>query len=207
VARASFSPSPKVRRTLRLLAFVLVPGLFIAVLAVGLIRTEAPRARQGALAPSFTLPLIGGGTLSSEELKGSPVVINFWASWCVPCQQEAPDLEATWRKYRSRGVRVVGVDYEDIQKDAQSFVDQYHVTYPSVRDVNGKLATEFGVRGVPETFFIDGAFRFFSIGQGKQMDARAGTKILGAVPGRELVSQIEALLANRASPSAPGTPR
>jgi cytochrome c biogenesis protein CcmG/thiol:disulfide interchange protein DsbE len=188
------------------LAFVVVPSLFIAVLVVGLIRTETPRARQGSPAPSFTLPLVGGGTLSSDELKGSPVVINFWASWCVPCQEEAPDLEATWRKYRSQGVRVVGVDYEDIQADAQSFVARYHVTYPSVRDVDGQLATKFGVRGVPETFFVDGDFRFFSIGQGKQMDARAGTKILGPVPRRELVSQIEALLAFKPSPSPSGTP-
>jgi len=187
-----------------LAAFIGIPTLVMVVLAVGLIRTEAPRVRQGALAPDFTLPLVGGGSLSSAELKGAPVVINFWASWCEPCRDEAPDLEATWKKYRDRGVRVVGVDYEDIQSDAQSFMQDHGITYPSVRDLNGTLAARFGVRGVPETFFIDREFRFFSIGQGRQQDVRSGTKILGPVPKRQLVSQIEALLDFKPTPHPAG---
>jgi cytochrome c biogenesis protein CcmG/thiol:disulfide interchange protein DsbE len=197
-------PSQRLRRNLRLLAFAVIPSLLIAVLAVGLIRTEAPRARQGALAPSFSsLPLLGGGTLSSVDLAGAPVVINFWASWCLPCQQEAPDIESTWKQFQREGVRVLGVNYEDLPSDAQAFVQRYGVTYPSVRDVDGALAARFGVRGVPETFFIDRDYRFFAIGQGQETDVRSGTKILGATPRRELVSQIKALLAYKPSPSAP----
>src|SRR2546423_9998980 len=105
--------STKVRRRLRVLAFVVIPALFMGVLAVGLIRTEAPKVRQGKVAPDFTLPTVGGGTLSSSELRGTPLVINFWASWCDPCNQEAPDLQATWKQYQAKGVRVVEVDYED----------------------------------------------------------------------------------------------
>ncbi|MEA2534493.1 MAG: cytochrome c biosis protein CcmG, thiol:disulfide interchange protein DsbE [Actinomycetota bacterium] len=196
--------SPKVRRRLRVLAFIVVPALFMGVLAVGLIRTEAPKVRQGAVAPDFSLPTVGGGTLSSSGLKGAPVVINFWASWCDPCNQEAPDLQATWKQYEAKGVRVVGVDYEDRPVDAQAFVGKYGITYPSVVDTGGELATKFGVRGVPETFFVDAQFRFFSIGQGQEQGSRFGTRILGAVSRPQLKSQIDAMLA-AASSSNPGS--
>ncbi|HMC09401.1 MAG TPA: TlpA disulfide reductase family protein [Actinomycetota bacterium] len=197
-------PTPKARRRLRLLAFVVIPALFVALLAVGLIRTQQPKARQGAPAPDFQLPLLGGGTLSSRELKGSPVVVNFWASWCVPCRKEAPVLEATFKQYEGRGVRFVGVDYEDLESDAQRFVREFGITYPSVRDTGGTLASAFGVRGVPETFFVDRQWRFFSIGQAQEVGARAGTKIPGPVTRRQLVSQIQELLASTPSAGAPG---
>jgi thiol-disulfide isomerase/thioredoxin len=180
------------------------PALFVAFLAVGLAATQRPRAKQGSPAPDFQLPTLGGGTLSSHELKGAPLVINFWASWCVPCRQEAPALEATYEQYRARGVRFLGVDYEDLEGDAQSFTKEFKITYPSIRDAGGSLAATFGVRGVPETFFIDRQFRFFSIGQGDQVGAREGTKILGAVTRPELVSQIEQLLAYNPAPNGPG---
>src|SRR5437016_6248604 len=187
--------SAKLRRRLRVLAFIVIPALFVGVLAVGLIRTEAPKVRQGAVAPDFSLPTVGGGTLSSSELKGAPVVINFWASWCDPCNQEAPDLEATWKQYRAKGVRVVGVDYEDQPADAQVFLNRYGISYPSVVDRGGELATAFAVRGVPETFFIDAQFHFFAIGQGEEQGNRFGTRILGAVSRPQLKSQIDAMLA------------
>lgn len=199
--------APATRRRLRVLAFIVVPALFVGVLAVGLIRTEAPKARQGSVAPSFTRDLVGGGTLSSDALKGSPVVVNFWASWCIPCQQEAPDLERVWEQYRSKGVRVVGVNYEDAVTDAQGFVKQYGVTYPSVRDTGGDLATAFGVRGVPETFFIDSQFRFFSLSAGSLQGDRSGTRILGAITPQEMKAELDALLAYRppaASPTGQG---
>jgi cytochrome c biogenesis protein CcmG/thiol:disulfide interchange protein DsbE len=192
--------SPKVRRRLRVLAFIVIPALFMGVLTVGLIRTEAPKVRQGAVAPDFTLPTVGGGTLSSSELRGTPLVINFWASWCDPCNQEAPDLQATWTQYQAKGVRVVGVDYEDRLADAQAFVAKYGITYPSVVDKGGELATKFGVRGVPETFFVDAQFRYFSIGQGREQGNRFGTRILGAVSRPQLKSQIDSMLAAASRP-------
>lgn len=187
------------------MAFIVVPGLLIAVLVVGLIRTDAPKATQGSAVPDFNLPTVGGGTLSSGDLRGSPVVVNFWASWCEPCQQEAPDLEATWKKYESKGVRVIGVNYEDQPADAQGFVTKYGVTYPSVRDEGGQLAAKFGVRGVPETFFVDSQFRFFSIGQGQEVGNRSGTRILGAVSRPQLIGQIEALLAFKPPATRPAS--
>ena len=196
--------SPKLRRRLRVLAFIVVPALFMGVLAVGLIRTEAPKVKQGAVAPEFSLPTVGGGTLASSELRGAPVVINFWASWCDPCNMEAPDLEATWKQYQAKGVRVVGVDYEDQPADARAFVAKYGISYPSVVDTGGELATKFGVRGVPETFFIDAQFRFFSIGQGQEQGNHLGTKIQGPVSRTELKGQLDAMLAAAPSPAAVG---
>jgi cytochrome c biogenesis protein CcmG/thiol:disulfide interchange protein DsbE len=198
----------KVRRRLRVLAFIVIPALFMGVLAVGLIRTESPKVREGGIAPDFSLPTVGGGTLSSSELRGSPVVINFWASWCDPCNLEAPDLEATWKQYQAKGVRVVGVDYEDQPADAQVFMSRYGIRYPSVVDRGGELATAFGVRGVPETFFVDARFHFFAIGQGEEQGNRFGTRILGAVSRPQLKSQIDAMLAaaRSGSPSPGPTP-
>ena len=121
----------------------------------------------------------------------------------MPCRQEAPALEATYEQYKARGVRFLGVDYEDLASDAQSFTKEFKITYPSIRDTGGSLATTFGVRGVPETFFIDRQFRFFSIGQGDQVGARGGTQILGAVTRPELVGQIEQLLAYKPAPGGP----
>ena len=195
----------KLRRRLRVLAFIVIPVLFMGVLAVGLIRTQAPKVREGAVAPDFSLSTVGGGTLSSSELRGTPVVINFWASWCDPCNQEAPDLEATWKQYQAKGVRVVGVDYEDQPADAQAFMNKYGISYPSVVDRGGELATAFGVRGVPETFFIDAQFHFFAIGQGEEQGNRFGTRILGAVSRPQLKSQIDAMLAAaKSNASNPG---
>ncbi len=183
-------------RLFRLLAFVVVPGAFVTLLAVGLFTTTRPRAVVGTTAPEFALPLLGADqTFSSTELKGAPVVVNFWASWCLPCREEAPALERAWRQYRDRGVRFVGVNIQDTEKDALAFVKEFDITYPSVRDVEGALSRDFGVRGVPETFFIDHRWRFFGIGAQEQVGARGGTKILGAISPRLLRSEIDQLLA------------
>lgn len=199
-ASGARKPSPRRLRVLRLLAFVVVPALFVAVLAVGLVMTTAPRAVVGGSAPDFALPLLGGaGTLTSEELRDSPVVLNVWASWCVPCREEAPVLEAAWRKYRSRGVRFVGVNVQDSEEDARAFVREFGITFPSVRDTELELWRKLGARGVPETFFVDHRWRFSGIGSGEQIDASGGTKVLGAIPAPVLESQIRILLAARGS--------
>lgn len=197
------TPAPT-RRRLRILAFGVIPALFCGVLVVGLIRTNTPKAVQGQAAPAFTVPLLGGGSLSSAALGGRPVVVNFFASWCTPCIQEAPTLEALFKQYQAQGVQVIGVDYEDIPTDAQDFVHRYGITYPVLQDPDGTLATAFGVHGVPETYFLDRQYRFFSIGQGDPQGSRSGTRILGAVTRPVMTAQIQALLASVApTPPAP----
>ena len=178
-----------------MIAFVVVPAVVVAFLAIGLAKTTKPKAQQGSPAPAFQLPVLGGGTLSSLDLKGVPVVINVWASWCIPCREEAPVLEAAYEKFKARGVRFVGVDYNDTESDAAGFVKEFGITYPSVRDTDGTLARSMGVSGVPETFFVDTQYRFFGIGQGQQVGTQGGTKILGALQRSVLVSQVEQLLA------------
>jgi cytochrome c biogenesis protein CcmG/thiol:disulfide interchange protein DsbE len=194
-ASPSTTPQPGLVRLVRVLAFVVVPGLFVAVLAVGLLTTTAPRAVVGDDAPAFALPLLAGtGTLTSEELRGSPVVVNVWASWCIPCREEAPVLERAWRTYRKEGVRFVGVNVQDSREDAKAFVREFGITFPSVRDTELELWRKLGVRGVPETFFIDHRWRFSGIASGDEVDSSGGTRVLGAVTAPVLDSQIQVLL-------------
>lgn len=182
-------------RVVRVLAFVVVPGLFVGLLAFGLFRTT-DKSLEDMPAPEFELSLLGGagGTLASGDLKGKPVVFNFWASWCIPCREEAPALEAAWRKYKDQGVVFVGVNVQDSVEDAQNFVDEFGLTYPSIRDTDLKLWTQFGVRGLPETFFVDRSYRFVTTGGTAQQGSQGGTKILGAISPTVLDFEVRSLL-------------
>jgi cytochrome c biogenesis protein CcmG/thiol:disulfide interchange protein DsbE len=83
------------------------------------------------------------------------VVINFWASWCKPCEEEASLLEALWRKYRERGVIFVGVDYLDVPSAAMDYLRRFEITYPNGPDLGTRISRLYRVTGVPETFVVD----------------------------------------------------
>ncbi len=107
-------------------------------------------------APPFALSFFEGGTTGLEQLRGKPVVLNFWASWCFPaCYEEAPALEAAWQAYRDRGLMVIGVDIQDREADARQFIERFKLSFPNGPDPQGKVSINYGVYGVPETFFID----------------------------------------------------
>jgi cytochrome c biogenesis protein CcmG/thiol:disulfide interchange protein DsbE len=107
-------------------------------------------------APAFALSRLDApGKLALGSLRGKVVVLNFWASWCAPCKSEAPRLEAAWRRYRRKGVVVVGVDAQDFSGDARRFVRKYKLTYPNVHDGPGNVLPKYGVTGFPETYFVD----------------------------------------------------
>jgi cytochrome c biogenesis protein CcmG/thiol:disulfide interchange protein DsbE len=107
-------------------------------------------------APHFDLARLDTkGRLSLASLRGKVVVLNFWASWCSPCKTEAPRLEAAWRRWRARGVVVVGVDAQDFSGDARRFMRRYKLTYPNVHDGPGNVLPKYGVTGFPETYFVD----------------------------------------------------
>jgi cytochrome c biogenesis protein CcmG/thiol:disulfide interchange protein DsbE len=173
----------------------LAPALaFIGLLWIGLARTGS-QAESGRAAPSFELPLLdGSGTLTDEDLRGNPVVINFWASWCIPCREEAPLLERTWRAYREQGVVFLGVNVKDAESDARRFVEEFDITYPTVRDLDQSLTRDFGVKGLPETFFVDHRWTFMGGISGAKTGDQQGTVVLGAISKEDLVSNVEILI-------------
>ncbi len=155
------------RTVIGLGATALASGLLVVVLIVRLIAASQATSTNvssgfqlvGHAAPDFTTQVWSGPKGQSSfhlaALKGHPVVINFWASWCVPCVDEAPVLEQAWQTYQSKGVVFIGIVYQDSQQNAMSFVDQYGVTYLVGPDASGSIAISYGVTGVPETVFIN----------------------------------------------------
>lgn len=142
------------RRLLITLA-VLLP--LIGILAYGFMRD--PRYINSPLigqqAAPFTVTLFDGKKLSLDDLRGKTVFLNFWASWCPPCRAEARDLEAAWQRVKDSDVVFLGVDIQDTEEDARAFLREFSITYPNGRDLSGKVAVDYGVWGIPETFFID----------------------------------------------------
>jgi cytochrome c biogenesis protein CcmG/thiol:disulfide interchange protein DsbE len=144
---------------------LLLGGLivFLALLVFVTLRTNRPSSLSVALArgqtppaPEFSLPRLDTEeTLTLDSLRGRVVVVNFWASWCIPCRDEAPAIEATWQRYRDRDVVVLGVNVQDLVPEALKFLRDTHATYPNVRDRDNRVYRAYGLTGVPETFFIN----------------------------------------------------
>lgn len=105
--------------------------------------------------PATTLLTFDGAPLRLSDLKGELLVVNFWGSWCVPCRQEAPALERAWRLTQHTGVRFVGVNLWEPERDARRFIQELGITYTNVADSDGRLAIELGLTGIPETYFVD----------------------------------------------------
>jgi len=143
-------------RTANLLVIAVLVGL-IVVLALGFRRDprDIRTAVVGKEAPAFRLErLEGTGTVALEELRGKVVVVNFFASWCVPCREEHPALVRAWERYRTSDVVLVGILFQDSVESGRDFVRRLGGTWPTVVDDRGRTALGFGVFGPPETFFI-----------------------------------------------------
>lgn len=151
----------------RLIAVVAVVAVLGGVFVYGLMRgppnRDLPSSLIGRSAPQFVLPLYQryqsqyGSTFSLDAHKGTPMVINFWASWCVPCLDEAPLLESYYSQYRSKGVLFVGIQTQDRGKyDAgRQFITRFGYTFPVGMDNDSSIGVEYALFGVPETYFVD----------------------------------------------------
>lgn len=161
----------------------------VALMAVGLLNrgvdggiAEALEAGERPPAPELALPVLvaadgigpAGATVSLADLRGRTVVVNIWASWCPPCEQEAPVLDEVARRYRAQGddVLVLGVDVRDLTEDALAFWREHRLSFPSLRDREDRSAEAFEVAGVPETYVIDpqGRIAYRKIGEVRTAD-------------------------------------
>lgn len=106
-------------------------------------------------AAPFTLKLFDGGQLALKDLRGKAVFLNFWASWCPPCREEARDLEAAWQKVKDKNLVFLGIALQDQERNLRAFLKEFNVTYPNGLDETGKIAVDYGTWGIPESFFID----------------------------------------------------
>jgi cytochrome c biogenesis protein CcmG, thiol:disulfide interchange protein DsbE len=143
---------------------------------------EIPSPLIGRPAPAFALKTFDGAEISLDGLRGRVVVVNFWASWCYPaCYEEAPVLERGWQTYKDRDVVLIGINIQDREEPARKFLRQFNHTFPNAPDPTGRVSVDFGVYGVPETFFLDRAGRIRS-------------KHVGAVTDQIFQSTVDRLL-------------
>lgn len=216
-ARVSEPERSRIGSALRRLGVLAAAG-FVALLAYGLVAQapdtsidDALSEAQTVAAPAFTLDLLEPGQrriaagpaleraiadrrVSLSELRGAPLVVNFWASWCVPCRVEAPILEAGWRKARGRGVLFVGIDMQDVPSDAREFLGEFDVGYLTVRDRGKTTSQRYGASGIPETYFVSA--------QGNVV-----AHVIGAITPEQLAAGVAAARAARPTATTEGGDR
>jgi len=174
-----------IRRSVFVAAGLIIVGL-VWLLGWSLLHKEPLTGLSGITmvnrpAPDFTLTTFEGAKLSMADLRGKPVVLNFWASWCPPCRVEAPLLEQTWRTYKDHGVVFIGVDIQDKLEDALAYIREFAVTYPNGPDPTGEISIDYGVSGLPVTFFVS-------------REGEIVRRWVGALERRVLISAIEEIM-------------
>src|SRR5687768_11776515 len=140
---------PSSRRTWIRLSWLLIPAvLFVGVLTIAAARVSGP-PEPGDAAPSFSgETLMDGGSLALSDLRGKPVVVNFWASWCAPCEDEAPMLKDAYEEYGDE-IAFVGINIKDARSEAIEFAERYDLDFQHVRDEDGKIFDDYGLTGQP----------------------------------------------------------
>ena len=143
-------------------ALILVAAGLLAIVGFALHERNKGDLNSGP-APAFSVTIwnfdrltMAGQPVSLSSLKGQTIVLNFWASWCIPCQQEAPMFERVWNDYKDQGVVFLGVDADDTDSAALAYIDKYNLTYPHAPDEGKQMTKAYRTTGYPETFIIDG---------------------------------------------------
>ena len=180
---------------MRLRYFLPIVAVLGVLTLLGYGFTRDPREIKSPLlgrpVPPFSLTLFDGGRFDLEANRDKVVVVSFWASWCVPCREEAPLLEAAWRAYRDQGVLFVGVNVQDQEPAARQFIQEFGLSFPNGPDPGSRIGVDYGVYGIPELFFVDrsGRIAYKHIGligarllQAKLEDARRG--VMSQAEGR-----------------------
>lgn len=169
VATTDAAAKPSTRRpsvVMTVAAFAVLLA-FLALLALGLRRTQQGPINNGQTVPQISLTTFDGQTYNTADYKGKVIVINFWASWCLPCESEAAELQQAWLNYQPGGqVIFMGVDYVDTEPEARAYLQKYNITYPNGPDLGTRISQTFRMGGVPETYIFDrtGKLAFKEIG-------------------------------------------
>ena len=172
----------------RRLVPAMIAGVFlIAVVVYGLVRPAPDSSTAPGRLVEFELPrLNGSGTVSHGDFLGRPILLNFWASWCIPCRKEMPLFERMHQRF-SDEITIIGIDVRDAEINAQEFVDEYNITYEILRDPEAELAARLDVDPLPQTFFVDAQGRL------------SGNPVLGEISEEELLARIEELVGSPGS--------
>ena len=174
-------PTPS-RRGVPLWIQIIIWGVFVGLLVIVAITLN--RSQQGTVQPGdrlndFSMTMFTGYELNSQtqaslsSLKGRVVMVNFWASWCKPCEQEAANLRTAWQYYKDDGrVVFIGIDYVDTEPEARAYLEKFDITYPNGPDLGTKVSQLFRIKGVPETYFIDqtGVLHYVQVGPFSSVD-------------------------------------
>lgn len=153
------------------------------------------KPEEGAMAPNFLLEELRGGELRLSDLRGRPVVINFWATWCSPCRKEMPQFVDAYDKYRDDGLVIVAVNLQEGKSIAGEFADDYGMDFPVAIDRDGEVGDQYRLLGLPTTYFVgrDGIIR--SVFTGPFQEEERGTNVQGAIEASELEERIEEIIA------------